>query len=423
MASLDSAVARASAALGRSLRERGLAAGVDDEILLCRAVALIDPSSHDELYRACRGIFVRSPREIAAFDYVFERLWAGMPLETVESSPEHGEADQRMLGAQLGGDALPSFRSGGQAGGFIGGESRRAMHEVPGTGGEERGARRRRGILAAYSNQDFLTDHERLEYRSEELRAVRLLADELRSRAPERRSRRVRPSGRRGRLDVRRTVRLSLSTEGEPLQPARCAPSLRPRRLVFLCDVSGSMERYSRLLLASLSGAVAAGIKAEAFVFATRLTRVTGKLSDRDVSRGLEQARASVPDWSGGTRIGHALHTFNRHPAGRGFARQAIVVVVSDGWDRGDPTLLRAELARLQMQCRRLVWINPRPHHDLHGQPMAVGMRAAMPFIDDFIPGHDPAAVVAFARLLGGLGPGRPFRRQRPLSSVSGDGA
>lgn len=423
MNTLDSAVARASVALGRSLRERGLIAGVDEEILLCRAVALIDPSSHDDLYWACRGIFVRSPREVAAFDHVFERLWAGMPLEAVEPGPEHGEADQRMLGAQRGGDALPQFRSGGRAGSLIGGESRRAVHEVPGAGSEERGASRRRGVLAAYSDQDSATDHEKLDYRSEELRAVRLLADELRRRAPQRRSRRLRASGRSGRLDVRRTVRLSLRTEGEPLQPACCAQSLRPRRLVFLCDVSGSMERHSRLLLASLSAAVAAGIKAEAFVFATRLTRVTGRLSDRDVARGLEQARASVPDWAGGTRIGQALHAFNRSFAGRGRARQAIVVVVSDGWDRGDPALLRAELARLQMQCRRLVWLNPRPHHDLREQPMAVGMRAAMPFIDDFIPGHDPAAVVALAKLVGGLGPGRPFRRQRPLSSAPGAAA
>jgi len=423
MTSLDGAVARASVALGRSLRERGLNVGIDEELLLCRAVALIDPSSHEELYWACRGIFVRSPLAVAAFDDVFERLWAGIPLATVDSSPEHGEADQRMLGAQRGGDSLPQFRTGGRAGSLIGGESRRAVHEVPGAGGEERGARTRRGVLAAYSNQDSLTDHERLDYRSEELRAVRLLADELRSRAPQRRSRRARPSRRRGLLDVRRTLRRSLGTEGEPLRPVFCSPSLRPRRLVFLCDVSGSMERHSRLLLASLSAAVAAGIRAEAFAFATRLTRLTGKLSDRDIARGLEQARASVPDWSGGTRIGQALHHFNRHFAGRGFARQAVVVVVSDGWDRGDPTLLQAELARLQMQCRRLVWLNPRPHHDLQGQPMAVGMRAAMPFIDDFIPGHDPAAVVALARLVGGLGTGRPIRRQRPLSSASGNGA
>jgi len=174
------------------------------------------------------------------------------------------------------------------------------------------------------------------------------------------------------------------------------------------------MERYSRQLLASLQAAVAAGIRAEAFVFATRLTRLTGTLADRDIARALEHARAEVPDWSGGTRIGQALAHFNRRYARLGLARGAIVIIASDGWDRGDPDVLARELARLRLQCRRLVWLNPRPHQDLRGQPLAIGMRAALPYIDDFVPGHDPAAVAALARLIGGLGGGRPARRQRP---------
>jgi uncharacterized protein with von Willebrand factor type A (vWA) domain len=170
------------------------------------------------------------------------------------------------------------------------------------------------------------------------------------------------------------------------------------------------LERYSRLLLASLQAAVAAGIRAEAFVFATRLTRLTGTLSDRDVSRALELARAAVPDWSGGTRIGQALAEFNRGYARLGLARGAIAIIASDGWDRGDPDALARELARLRLQCRRLVWLNPRPHQDAGGQPLAVGMRAALPFIDDFVPGHDPAAVATLARLIGGLSSERPMR-------------
>src|SRR5262249_7628125 len=163
----------------------------------------------------------------------------------------------------------------------------------------------------------------------------------------ERMSRRRRPSQRRGQLDLRRTIRRALRTDGEALEPAWSSTSVRPRRIVLLCDVSGSMERYSRILLASLRAAVAAGIKAEAFAFATGLTRLTPKLSDRDVGRALEGARASVGDWSGGTRIGAAFEEFNRVWGRRGLARGAIVIVFSDGWDRGDPGALARETRRL----------------------------------------------------------------------------
>jgi len=188
--------------------------------------------------------------------------------------------------------------------------------------------------------------------------------------------------------------------------------------MALLCDVSGSMERYSRVLLASLRAAVAAGIKAEAFAFATTLTRLTPALSERDVGRALEQARASVDDWSGGTRIGAALAEFNRTWGRRGLARGAIVIVFSDGWDRGDPELLARETRRLQLQARRLIWFNPRPA-EIDMQPLAIGMRAAMPYVDDFIPGHDPRAIAGIASVIHGLGKARPARRQRAVSSVS----
>jgi len=173
------------------------------------------------------------------------------------------------------------------------------------------------------------------------------------------------------------------------------------------------MERYSRVLLGSLKAAIGGLAKAEAFVFATRLTRLTRSLSTRDLERALELARAAVPDWSGGTRIGHTLAEFNRSYARRGFARGAIVIVVSDGWDRGDPELLADQVRRVQLQARRLVWINPRPMV-VDEQPLAIGMRAAMPFIDDFVPGHDPRSMAGLATLIAALESGRPHRRYRP---------
>jgi uncharacterized protein with von Willebrand factor type A (vWA) domain len=154
-------------------------------------------------------------------------------------------------------------------------------------------------------------------------------------------------------------------------------------------------------------------------VFATRLTRLTGPLNGRDTGRALEKARAAVPDWSGGTRIGYNLAEFNKTFARRGLARGAIAIIVSDGWDRGDPELLARELRRLQLQVRRLVWINPRPV-SLGNQPLAVGMQVAMPFVDDFVPGHDPRAVEGLARVIGGLGERRPQRKRAPQNAQNG---
>jgi uncharacterized protein with von Willebrand factor type A (vWA) domain len=410
-------VIEAAVALGRALRQDGLPAAVDEEITMCRALREVDPASRAQVYWAARASFVRSPGDVAIFDRIFDRFWSGQTLG--EPIAEHGETDPRMQGTQQGGEALPQFRNEGRSGHLIGGESKRASREVPSAPGDEAGDGQRRGVLAAYSALETITDPTPLEYAGVELKAMRKLADELRRKAPERRSRRLRPARRRGRLDVRRTIHRALATEGEPLRPVYTAQSLRPRRLLFLCDVSGSMERYSRLLLAELRAAVAAGIKAEAFVFATRLTRLTGTLSDHDVARALEQARAAVVDWSGGTRIGQALSEFNRGYSRLGLARGAIVIIASDGWDRGDPDLLARELARLRLQSQRLVWINPRPHQDLDGQPLAVGMRTALPHIDDFIGGHDLAAVAALVRLIAGLGRGRPARRQRATTLPS----
>ena len=408
----EAAAREAVVALGRALRELGLTVGVDQEILLCAALAEVDVRSRQQLYWAARACFLSDPRQLPAFDSVFDRFWSGSSLEAPNSLVEHGETDPRMAGPQRGGESLPQFRLEGQSGSLLGGQPTRANREIPAAPGQERGEGRRPGVLAAYSPAEALSDKRSLEYAEAELAALRSLARALRAAAPQRISRRLRPARRAGQLDLRRTLRRALETDGDLLRPAYSGPSRRPRRLLFLCDVSGSMERYSRVLLASLQAAVAAGIKAEAFVFATRLTRLTGTLSTRDVARALAEARAEINDWSGGTRIGVALQEFNTRYARLGLARGAIVMVASDGWDRGDPDLLAEQLRRVRLQCRRLIWLNPRPA-ELDGQPLAVGMRAALPCIDDFVPGHDPRQITRLVSLIGGLGAARPARAQR----------
>ncbi|RDI75835.1 Protein containing von Willebrand factor type A (vWA) domain [Gaiella occulta] len=412
----DAVVADAVVAFGRALREEGIASGVDQELVLARALAELDLRRREHVYWATRATFVRNREQLPAFERLFERFWAGARLDSPgDLVAEHGETDPRVAGPQHGGSSLPQFRSDPGHTQLLDAEGARTASplEIPTAPSEEQGREARRGLLAAYSPNEVLTEHVPLEVGDDEVAAARRLAEELRHATPKRLSRRL-SSGdlRRGRLDIRSTVKRSLACEGEPLRPVYVTRRPKPRRLLFLCDVSGSMERYSRALLTSLQGAVRAGGKTEAFVFATRLTRLTGSLTGHDVARALEDAKAAVPDWSGGTRIGHALEDLRRRYGGLGLARGAIVVIASDGWDRGDPDLLADELAALRLQCRRIVWLNPRPS-DLGRQPLAIGMQTALPFVDDYVAGHDPCAVAALARLLGRVGSGRPARRQR----------
>jgi uncharacterized protein with von Willebrand factor type A (vWA) domain len=224
----------------------------------------------------------------------------------------------------------------------------------------------------------------------------------LASRAPTRRSRRLRPSRSRGhdRADLRRTIRASLRYGGEPLERRWSEHSLRPRPLVLVCDVSGSMQPYARMLLQYLHACVAARRRVEAFVFGTRLTRVTRELSGRDHDAALTRATQAAADLSGGTRIGGALAELNR-AHGRRIGRGSVVVLLSDGWDRGDPDEVAAEMARLRRCAHRLVWLNPlkaQPDYE----PLTRGMRAALPHVDNFMAGNSLASLEELAELLEG---------------------
>jgi uncharacterized protein with von Willebrand factor type A (vWA) domain len=207
-------------------------------------------------------------------------------------------------------------------------------------------------------------------------------------------------------------VRRNLRYGGEILDWAEREPKRKPRPLVILADVSGSMERYTRLLLLFTYGlARALEQKVEAFVFSTRLTRITRGLQERNLDRALREVSLAVPDWSGGTRIGDALRTFNFDWGRRVLGRGAITLVISDGWDCGDVEVLREEIARLQRSSRRLIWLNPllgSPEYE----PLTRGIQAALPYIDDFLPVHNLDSLEALAQHLGTLDERRPQRRQ-----------
>jgi hypothetical protein len=205
-------------------------------------------------------------------------------------------------------------------------------------------------------------------------------------------------------------MRASMRTAGDPFERHWREPGQRPRPLVLVCDVSGSMEPYARMLLAYMQACVAARRRVEAFVFGTRLTRVTAELRGRDPDAALERAAHAARDWSGGTRIGEALATLNRE-YGRRLGRGAVVVLLSDGWDRGDPEQLEREVARLSRCSHRLIWLNPLKAHPDY-QPLTRGMRAALPHVDEFMAANSLASLEELADALDRLSLGRLRREE-----------
>ncbi|MEA2385708.1 MAG: uncharacterized protein QOH72_5679 [Solirubrobacteraceae bacterium] len=257
---------------------------------------------------------------------------------------------------------------------------------------------------AAFSEVELLRDKDFAAYTDVERAQARSIIMRLAQHMPMREARRTRATRRRGvRPDLQATVRASLRHAGEPLDRRWRAHVPGPRKLVLVCDVSGSMAPYARMLLQYLHAAVSTHRRVEAFVFGTRLTRITHELGLRDPDRALDRASAAVVDWSGGTRIGASLSTLNR-VHGRRLGRGSVIVILSDGWDRGDPGLLAAEMARLRRSAYRVIWLNPlkaAPDYE----PLARGMAAALPHTDHFLAGNSLRSLAELADLLeGGLG-------------------
>ena len=230
---------------------------------------------------------------------------------------------------------------------------------------------------------------------------------ELTLAVPLRRSRREHPSARGRRTDLRSTLRHARRTGGHPLRLARRAPALRPRQLIVLCDISGSMEPYARAMLQLLYCA-AGGAEAEVFTFATRLTRLTGALAHMAPEQALRRAGQAAPDWMGGTRIGASLKEFNDTVGRPGLARGAVVVIISDGWDTGEPAVLRREMQRLSRVAHHIIWVNPRTKSEQY-RPLAGGMAAAWPYCDAVLSAHSVDALHELTAALARPGRHRPW--------------
>jgi len=262
-----------------------------------------------------------------------------------------------------------------------------------------------------YSAREVLRQKDFADLTSEELQEVKQLMQAMVWQLEQRRTRR-RTRARHGAYpDMRRTFRQNLRYGGEPLQLAWRRRKQKRRPLVVICDISGSMERYARVLLKFIY-VISNGLeKVEAFVFSTRLTRITHQLKERDIDAALDQATLAIHDWAGGTRIGESLKTFNYEWGRRVLGQGAIVLLISDGWDRGDIDLLEREMNRLQLSCHRLIWLNPLLGSENY-EPLTRGIQTALPYIDDFLPVHNLKSLAQLGALLERLGEYRPSRRQ-----------
>jgi uncharacterized protein with von Willebrand factor type A (vWA) domain len=372
---------------GRALHRAGVPVTPERTARFARALAVVRPGGRTALYWTARVAFVSGREQVPAFDAVFGAVFDGL----ADPADARGDPAAPPAAAPGPAEAAPAARPSSPPAPLLEAAGRALVAAAADARDDGGAADVREAVLAAASPEERLRTTRLDRLTPEELVLARRLMARLAVAPPLRRTRRAR-RGRHGeRLDVRATLRRSRRSGGDPVRLARRRRRERPRRLVLLLDVSGSMEPYARAYLQLLQGAVG-GARAEAFVFATRLTRLTRALAGRSPQAALDRAAAAAPDWAGGTRIGEALRAFNDRFGRRGLARGAVVVVVSDGWERDDPALVGREMARLARLAHRIVWVNPRRAAAGYA-PLAGGMAAALPHVDAFLSGHTLAAL------------------------------
>jgi uncharacterized protein with von Willebrand factor type A (vWA) domain len=379
-------------AFGRRLHEAGVPVTAERSANFAAALSLVRPVSRRRLYWTARAVFVSDPSQVRPFDSVFRAVFGAGEIssaeiaadaETIPSMPDERDQARPPTDAprRLREDALTGASAPGEAGTSERSEDERTI-EVP-----------------TLSSAEEILRHQRFDALSaDELAELYRLMSRLQVATPVRRTRRARRDAHGERIDMRRTLRASLRTAGDPIRLARRRRRVLRRRMVLLCDISGSMEPYARAYLQFLTcaaGGVSGGpsaSRAEAFAFATRLTRLTRALQSRNPELAIQRAAAAAPDWASGTRIGDALKTFNDRYGRRGMARGAVVVILSDGWERGDPELVGREMQRLARVAYRIVWVNPRAAAREFA-PRVGGMAAALPHCDALVSGHTLAAL------------------------------
>jgi uncharacterized protein len=380
-------------ALGTRLRDAGVPVTPERSADFARALRLVRPQGRRRLYWTARATFVTDESHAPAFDAVFRSIF-------VDASPtESGRPD----GAETV-PAPPDDRpTADDAGAFRGSAWEHSQVTVASAPSRARDGEDRAEAevpVAMASSEERLAGKRFDALDPEELAHLYRLMSRLELATPLRRTRRFEDAHHGRRVDMRRTLRASLRTGGDAIRLARRRRRIVRRRLVMLCDISASMEPYTRAYLQFLTCATGSGRHAEAFAFATRLTRLTRALASRQPELAIQRAAAAAPDWSSGTRIGDALKEFNDRHGRRGMARGAVVVILSDGWELGDPMLVSREMERLARLAHRIVWVNPR----LSAKEFSVqagGMVAALEHCDALVSGHNYEALLEVVEAIG----------------------
>ncbi|MET4094280.1 VWA domain-containing protein [Arthrobacter sp. UYCu712] len=393
-----------SAAFITALRRAGLPCSPDRAVRLAESLKLIPPGDVESLYWTSRVVLVSTRAQLPVFDAVFTAVFRrgfdpAAPLTTArdaQPAPPTGGTEQPLTRPSPadGRAARPAPDSPQHPPGVATeGSNRTGGHEPAG----------REAVLAMASTEEHLHGMSFAELSAGEVQDIRKLASRLLLSTPTRLSRRTRKSARTSaRLDVRATVRATRRSGSETSRLLFARRREQRRKLVLLCDVSGSMEPFARIFVPLLQGAVSTA-GAEAFVFSTRLTRLTRQLALRDPDEALARAAATAPDWAGGTRIADSLRRFVDEHGRRGLARGAVVVIFSDGWAQEDPVQVAVQMARLRRLANRIVWVNPRKAAPGY-RPLAGGMAAALPYCDAFVSGHSYTALTELAAAIRGDG-------------------
>ena len=385
---------------GETLRRLGLDFGSGNMLDLVRATETIPIGRRQDFRAAARCLLVHRKQDFPLFDDAFQIFWRrpahGISTRDLRSMGEERRYRNPQVGPPITGDE----------GGDLVGEAPEGMPGID--------------MSQTYSPREVLRQKDFADYTPTEIAQARSMMADLAWDLGRRKTRRTRP-GEGQTLDFRRTFRGSLKYGGELLELSHRQPRQKVRPLVLICDVSGSMERYTRLLLHFIHTIAGDLGRVEAFLFATRLTRITRYLNYRSIDQAVNEVAKAVPDWAGGTRIGEAIKSFNYTWARRTLGNGPVVLVISDGWDRGEPELLSREMSRLQRSCHRLIWLNPllgSPNY----QPLTQGMVAALPYVDDFLPVHNLNSLEALAHHLNNLParkePAVAYRRSRSVEDL-----
>jgi len=373
----------------RLLHRAGLPVSAGQLLALLQALPHVDVGQREQLYFAARALLVTRRDDVPIFDLVFARVFRAGSATTTVRARRDSRAGEPSAAVQ-GSFTVASYDA------FRAREVEREVELEDRTG--------------AWSATERLRRRRFAEMSPDELEALRRLLRQLQWSAALRRTRRLRRAAGGPVPDLRSALRRALRTGGLVLELPRRERRLAERPVVFIADISGSMERHSRVLLQFLHAAVRRRRQVEVFVFGTRLTRLTPPLRRRNVNRAVAAAAAEVVDWAGGTRIGESLREFNRRWGRRVLRRGAVAVILSDGLDRGDQALLRREMRRLRDRSHRVIWLNPLAG-DARYQPTAGGMAAAREFVDDLLPAHTLASLESFIHLLQRVPARRPPRR------------